>query len=84
MGRNSSVGIATRYGLDGPGSDPVSGPDFPYSFRPVLGPIQPLWVSFLGLSGGVVALTNYPNLVGRLKKELSYTSTLPQRLHGLF
>jgi hypothetical protein len=30
-----------------------------------------------------VALTTHPNLVPRLKKEYSYTSTPPLRLHGL-
>jgi hypothetical protein len=28
LGRDSSVGIATRYGLDGPGSNPVGGEIF--------------------------------------------------------
>ena len=30
MGRDSSVGIATRYGLDGPGSNPDGGRDCPH------------------------------------------------------
>ena len=34
MGRDSAVGIATRYGLDGPGRD------FPHPSRPALGPTQ--------------------------------------------
>ena len=29
VGRGSSVGIATDYGLDGPGSNPVGDRDFP-------------------------------------------------------
>jgi len=36
----SSVGIATDYGLDGPGSNPNGGEIFRPS-RPVLGPTQP-------------------------------------------
>jgi hypothetical protein len=39
--RDSSVGIATRYGLDGPGIESRWGRDFPHPFRSALGPIQP-------------------------------------------
>ena len=52
MGRVSSVGIATRYGLDGPGIESRWGRVFPHPFRPALrlaqSPIQ--WV--LGLFPG--------------------------------
>jgi len=41
MGRNSAVGIATRYGLDGPGIESRWGRDFPYISRPALEPTQP-------------------------------------------
>jgi hypothetical protein len=41
VGRDSSVGIATRYGLDGPGIDLRCGGGFPYPSRPALGPTQP-------------------------------------------
>ena len=41
MGRDSSVGIATRYELDGPGIESRWGRDFPHPSRPALGPIQP-------------------------------------------
>ena len=37
----SSVGIATRYELDGPGIEFRWGRDFPHLSRPVLGPTQP-------------------------------------------
>ena len=40
-GRDSSVGIATRYGLDGPGIESRWGRDFPHTSRPALGPTQP-------------------------------------------
>jgi hypothetical protein len=36
--RDSSVGIATRYGLDVPGIEPRWGRDFPHPSRPALGP----------------------------------------------
>jgi hypothetical protein len=41
MGRDSVVGIATRYGLDGPAIESRWGRDFPQLSRPALGPIQP-------------------------------------------
>jgi hypothetical protein len=37
----SSVGIATGYGLDGPGIESRWGLDFLHLFRPALGPTQP-------------------------------------------
>jgi hypothetical protein len=40
IGRDSSVGIATRYRLDGPGSSPGGGRDFPHHSKPILGPTQ--------------------------------------------
>ena len=40
-GPGSSVGIATDYGLDGPGIESRWGRDFPYLSRPALGPTQP-------------------------------------------
>jgi hypothetical protein len=41
VGHDISVGIATRYGLDGPGIESRLGRDFPPSSRPTLGPTQP-------------------------------------------
>jgi hypothetical protein len=35
---NSVVGIATRYGLDGPGAESRWGQDFPHQVRQALGP----------------------------------------------
>jgi len=47
-GPGSSVGMATDYGLDGPGSNP-SGDEIFRPSRPALGPTQPpvKWVSCL-------------------------------------
>jgi hypothetical protein len=39
--KHSSVGIATGYGLDGPGIECLWGRDFPHLSRPALGPTQP-------------------------------------------
>jgi len=39
-GRDSVVGIATRYELDGPGIESRWGRGFPHTSRPVLGPSQ--------------------------------------------
>ena len=51
-GRDSAVGIATGYGLDGPGIEFLWGRDLLHPTRPALGPTQPpiQWVS--GLSRG--------------------------------
>jgi len=40
MGPSSSVGIATDYGLEGPGSNP-GGDEIFHRSRPTLGPTQP-------------------------------------------
>ena len=52
MGRDDVIGIATRYGLDGPGIESRWLRDFPHPPRPAVGPIhQPVqWVvgPFLG------------------------------------
>jgi len=37
----TASGVATRYGLTVQGPDPGGGPDFPYPFRPTMGPTQP-------------------------------------------
>ena len=88
VGRDSSAGIATRYGLDGQGIESRWGRDIPHPSRPALGPTQPpvLWVP--GLSLGEkrpgMALTTHPHLAPKLKKEQSYTSTPLLGFRSLF
>jgi hypothetical protein len=41
VGRDSSIGISTRYGLDGQGIESRWGRDFPHPSRPALEPTQP-------------------------------------------
>ena len=40
VGRDSAVGIATRYEMDGPGMESRCGRDFQHPSRPDLGPTQ--------------------------------------------
>ena len=67
--RNGSVGIATHYGLEGPGIEPRWGRDFPRLSRPAPRPTQtPVqWVPGLsrGKGGRGVVLTTHPHLVCR-------------------
>ena len=87
VGHESSVGIATRYGLDGPQIESRWERDFPHPSRPVLGPTQPpiQWVPglFRGQSGRGMVLTTHPLLGPRLKKEYIYTSTSSLGLRSL-
>jgi hypothetical protein len=56
VGRDSVVGIATGYGLDGPGIECRWGRDFPHPSRSALGPTKPpiQWVPGL-FPGGKAA-----------------------------
>jgi len=49
VGRDSAVGIATRYGLDGPGIESRCGRDFTHPSRQALRPTQPPIQWVLGL-----------------------------------
>ena len=71
--RNSSVGIATRYRLHGPGFECWRTRDFPHLFRPALGPTQrPIqWVPDLFLRDKAAGrgVNNPPSYRPRLKKQ---------------
>ena len=56
VGRDSSVGLATRYGLNGPGIESRYGRDFSHLSRPALRPTHPpiRWVPGL-FPGGKAA-----------------------------
>ena len=73
MGRYSIVGIATHYGLDGPGIKSRWRRDFPHKSRLALGPPSLLFngqqVFPRGYSGRGVVLTTNPHLAPRLRKE---------------
>ena len=64
VSRDSSVGTATRYGLDGPDVESRWGLDFPYPSRPGMTPTQtPIqWVPGPSRrqSGRDVAMTTHP------------------------
>jgi len=52
VGRDSSVGIVTRYGLEGPGIESRWGRDFQQPSRSALGPTHPPIKWLPGLSRG--------------------------------
>jgi hypothetical protein len=70
--RDSVVGIATCYGLEGPGIESRWGWDFPHLSRPAPRPSQPplQWVPGLSRRQGSrgVVLTTHPHLVPRYTK----------------
>jgi len=89
MGRDSSVSIATRYGLAGPGIESRWGARFSAPVQTDPGSHPASWTMgtgfFLGgvKSGRGVALTTDHHLVPRLKKEYSYTCTPTRGVRGM-
>jgi hypothetical protein len=87
LSRDSSVGIATRYGLDGPGIESRWGRVSLHPSRPTQGLIQPPIQWAQDLSRGIKRLefdvTYPPQLTPRLKKDHGYTCVPPLGLHVL-
>jgi hypothetical protein len=87
-GTDSSVVIATGYGLDGPVFESLRGKNFPHLSKPALGPTKPpvKWVP--GLSRGKerpgrdADHSPHSNAVGQERVELYLYS--PYRLYGLY
>ena len=88
MGRYNAFGIATRYGLDGPGiefpwgaisSAPVQDGPGAYQASYAMGAL-----SFPGVKRQGRGVDNPSHLATRFKKEYSYTSTSHLDLRGLF
>jgi hypothetical protein len=86
--RDVSVGIATRYGLDGPGMESRWGAKFsaPVQTGPGTHPASYTMGtgSFQGVKRPQRGVDNHPNLAPTLKEEQSNTSTPPLGLLGLF
>jgi hypothetical protein len=83
-GRDSLVGIATRYGLDGSGIECRWGRDFPHPSRPALGPTQPpiQWVTglFRGVNRPGRGVDHPPSSSARVKERVElyiYSSSGP-------
>jgi hypothetical protein len=87
MGRDSSVGIATGYGLDGPGIESRWGATFYAPVQTGPGAYPALYTlgtgSFPGVKWPGRGVDNLP-LPSAEVKEWSYTSTPPMRLRGLW
>jgi hypothetical protein len=52
-GRDSAAGVATRYGLDGPGIESLWEQDFPHTSGPALGPTSPPYNGYIFSYPGV-------------------------------
>ena len=80
-GEDISVGIATRYGLDGPGIESRCGPNFsaPVQTGPGVHPASYTMGtgSFPEVKRPGRGVNHPPHLAPRLKKEYSYSSTPP-------
>ena len=88
MGRVSSVGIVTRYGLDGPGIESHWGARFSAPVQAGPGAHPTSYTMRTGAFPGVKrpkrGVDHPPPLTPRLKKKYSFTSTTPLGLRVLF
>jgi hypothetical protein len=90
VGRDSAVGIANRYGLDGPEIESRWGRDFPHLSRKALGPTQlpihwvPGFFPRVKRPGRGVDHPPPSSAEVKKKKEKRYTSTPPLGIRGLF
>jgi hypothetical protein len=88
VGRDSAVGIATRYGLDGPGVKSRWGTRFSAPVQTGLGAHPVSYTmgtrSFPGVKQPGRGVDHPPHLTPRLKKEYNYTSIPLIGLRGLF
>jgi hypothetical protein len=88
MGRCSSVGIATCYGLDGPGIESRWGRDFPHPSRPAVGPHSLLYNGYLvfprGKADGAWRWPPTPSSAEVKERVELYFTPLPLDLRGLF
>jgi len=69
VGRDSSVGIGTRYGMDGPGIESRWRRDFPHPSRPALGPTKSTIQLVPGVKRSGRGVDHPLHMVPRLKKE---------------
>ena len=89
MGRDSSVGIETHYGLDHPGVESRWGRDFPHPSRLVLGPTQSPVQSVSRLSPGGKAVGAWrgvghpPQSSAEVQERVELYLSPPLRLHVL-
>jgi hypothetical protein len=86
--RDNSLGIATRYGLDGSGIESRRGRDFPQPSRPPWGPPSLLYNGYRLIFAGVKRPgrgVDHPlHLDPRLKKEYINNSSPSLGLRGVF
>jgi len=84
--RRSSVSIATRYGLDGPGIESRLEVRFPALVPTSPGIHAASYTKCIGSFSGVKRPgrgVDHPHIGSRLKKEYRYASTPPLGLRGL-
>ena len=88
VGRDGSVGIATRDELDGPGIKYRWRRVFPDQSRPTVGPPSLLYngyrVSFLGVKRPGPGIDQPPTSNAEVKKRVELYLYYPLCLHGLF